>query len=187
MNAETYELLAHGASYWFIILAAILVLRGIGNSREDNRKERNLRAWSVGSGCVGELLVLEDGVKNAKKSIRGARLLIPTEGLIGSGGVADVQIRHADVARKHVWFTYRSGELHIRPAGRAKVQCPTDANGRMVLRDGEHLVIGRVELVLTFYSIQDAAHSGAAPARRLRPKKKDEDEYDDPFAESFWE
>jgi len=189
MNTETYELLAHGASYWFVILAAIIVVKGIRNSWKDNKKERNLRALSDGSRCIGELIVLEDGIRSAKKSIKGARLLVPEEGLIGSGGISDIQIRHPDVLRRHIWYTYERGALYLKPASGARVDCPMDPDGKLALRDGDHLIIGKLEMMMVFFSVHDAAASSGAvpkPAARGR-RRKAEDEYDDPFAEKFWE
>ena len=187
MSSETYEILALAARYWFLLLAGLIVIRGLANSRKENRRERNLREEIGSAGCVGELVVLEDGVKNKKKSLRGARFPVPEEGLIGSGRIADIRIRHADMNRKHVRFAYRPGELLIRPVGGADVDCPMKPDGTRALRDGERLIIGSLELLMVFYDLQDAAEAPDEPRRPRPAKKKEADEYEDPFEENFWE
>lgn len=187
MSTETYEILALAARYWFLLLAALIVLKGIANSRSENKKEKSLREWSGGAGCVGELVVLEDGVKNRKKSVRGARFPVPEEGLIGSGRIADIRVKHGDVNRKHVRFSYRPGELVLQPIGRSEVECPLLPDGTLVLRDGDKLTIGKLELMMVFFGVQDAAAGNPAPRRAKNVKKKEEDEFEDPFEDQFWE
>ncbi len=187
MSSETYEILALAARYWFLLLAALFVLKGIANSRSENRKEKSLREWAGGAGCVGELVVLEDGVKNRKKSIRGARFPVPEEGLIGSGRIADIRIRHGEVNKRHLRFSYRPGELVLQPVGRSEAECPVLPDGTPVLRDGDKLTIGRLEMMMVFFGVQDAAANEGAPRRAKTAKKKEEDEFEDPFEDHFWE
>ena len=186
MSTETYEILALAARYWFLLLAALFVIRGLMNSRQTNREERELRDQFSSAGCVGELVVLSDGVKNPKKSVRGARFPVPKEGLIGSGRIADIRIRHADMKRKHVRFSYLPGELRIRPVGKAEVSCPMRLDGSGLLQDGDRMRIGALELMMVFYETQDAAAGSASAVRRPKPVRE-EDEYEDPFEENFWE
>ena len=187
MSSETYEIMALAARYWFLMLAGLIVIKGLLNSRKENRRERELREEIGSAGCIGELVVLEDGVKNKKKSLRGARFPVPEEGLIGSGRIADIRIRHADMNRKHVRFSYRQGELVLRPVGRASVECPMKPDGTLALRDDERLIVGSLELLMVFYDLKDAAEAPAEPRRQRPAKKKEEDEYEDPFEENFWE
>ena len=187
MSSETYEILALAARYWFLLLAGLIVLRGLANSRNENRRERNLREEIGAAGCIGELVVLEDGVKNRKKSLRGARFPVPEEGLIGSGRMADIRIRHTDMKRRHVMFSYRPGRLLLRPVGRSEIECPREADGSMVLRDDERLMIGSLEMLMVFYDVKDAAEAPKEERRQRPAKKKEEDEYEDPFEENFWE
>lgn len=188
MSSETYEILALAARYWFIIAAALIVVRGWRASVKDNRNAKILRDWAGGAGCVGELLVLEDGVRQKKRSLKGARFPVPEEGLIGSGGTADIRIRHGDVKRKHVWFDYQPGYLKLRTVGNAQIDCPVEPDGTMILRDGDRLTIGKLKMVLVFYGVQDAAAANPVPARKVKTARKvEEDEYEDPFVESFWE
>lgn len=186
MSTETYEILALAARYWFLLLAALLVIRGLMNGRQANREERELRDQFSSAGCVGELVVLDDGVKNPKKSIRGARFPVPKEGLIGSGRIADIRIRHGDVKRKHVRFSYLPGELRLKPVSKAQVSCPRRLDGSMLLQDGNRLRIGAVEMMMVFYDSHDAA-AGSASAVRRPDLVVEEDEYEDPFEDRFWE
>lgn len=179
MNSETYEILALAARYWFILLAALIVLRGWRATVKDNRNAKVLRDWAGGAGCVGELVVLEDGKKQKKKSLCGARFPVPLEGLIGSGGTADIRIRHQDVHSKHVWFHYQPGRMVLHRAGRAQISCPMSSDGKLVLRDGDQLEIGRLTLVMVFYDMSDAAAD--RPAVRPGKERKEDAE------ENFWE
>ena len=187
MSTETYEILALAARYWFLLLVVLLVIKGLMNSRRINREERDLRDQFSSAGCVGELVVLADGVKNQKKSIRGARFPVPKEGVIGSGRIADIRIRHADVKGKHVRFYYLPGELRLKPVGKAELSCSRRLDGSMLLQDGHRLRIGAVEMMMVFYETQDAAAGSASAGRRPDPVVEEDDEYDDPFEDRFWE
>lgn len=182
MSTETYELLALAARYWFIVLAALIAVRGWRSSVKDNRNAKILRDWAGGAGCIGELVVLEDGQKQKKRTIRGARFPVPEEGLIGSGGLADIRIHHPDLHRKHVWFAYRKGRLMLTPAGKAQISAPVTPDGRHVLRDGDEISIGRLRMMMVFYDVQDAAD--AQPVYRGgRSAEASSDRYE----ENFWE
>ncbi len=188
MSSETYEIVALAARYWFIALAALIVIKGWRSSVKDNRNQKILRDWAGGAGCVGELVVLEDGVRQRKRSLKGMHFPIPEEGLIGSGGMADIRIRHGDVRRRHVWMHYQSGRLLLTPAGRAQLEAPVGPDGKRELCDGDVMVIGKLKLMAVFYDVQEAAAMRPAPVKARRPqKRKDEEEYDDPFVENFWE
>ncbi len=188
MNTETYEILALAARYWFIALAALMVFKGWRASVRDNRKARALRDWSGGSGAVGELVVIEDGVRSRKRSLKGARFPVPEEGLIGSGSTADIRIRHSDLKGKHVWFSYQPGGMLLTLAGRAQAETPVAPDGRRILRDGDYLVVGRLRLMMVFYGVRDASViPGTSGKRRPRPRKPVDDEYEDLYEESFWE
>lgn len=185
MNAETYEILALAARYWFIALAALVVIRGWRSAVRDNRKAKLLRDWAGGAGCVGELVVLDDGQKSKKKTLRGARFAVPEEGLIGSGGMADIRIHHPDVRRRHIRFVYEPGRLVLVNAGRAKAECPVAPDGRQTLRDGDRLTIGRLKLLMVFYDVQDAA--AAQSAAVVSGKKSGKKEFEEAYEENFWE
>lgn len=191
MGSDTYELLALAARYWFILLAALIVLRGWRASVQDNRNAKLLRDWVGEAGSVGELVVLDDGQKQKKKSLRGARFPVGVEGLIGSGSVADIRIRHADVRRRHVWMNYRRGCMLLSTHGKAQIECPTTPDGRFILRDGDQLTIGRLKIMLVFYDVRDAAVGQPAIVPEKKPpvpQAVEEEEYEDvPVEENFWE
>ena len=188
MSSETYEILALAARYWFIALAVLFVIKGWRASVKDNRNAKILRDWAGGAGCVGELLVLEDGVRSKKRSLRGARLPVPMEGLIGSGSTADIRIRHADVRRKHIWFSYQPGKMMLTLVGNAQADTPVTPDGRKILREGDQLTIGRLKMSMVFYSIDDAAAAAPVYVRKARAtRRKASDNFDDHYEESFWE
>ncbi|MBQ2957162.1 MAG: hypothetical protein IJE08_11945 [Clostridia bacterium] len=188
MSSETYEILALAARYWFIALAVLFVIKGWRVSVKDNRNAKVLRDWAGGAGCVGELLVLEDGVRSKKRSLRGARLPVPMEGLIGSGGTADIRIKHPDVRRKHIWFAYQPGKMTLTLVGKAQADMPVTPDGRRILREGDQLTIGRLKMTMVFYSIEDASAASPVYVRKVRPaKKRSSDDFDDHYEESFWE
>lgn len=188
MSNETYEILALAARYWFIALAALMVIRGWRSSVRDNRNAKILRDWAGGAGCVGELVVVEDGIRSKKRSLRGKRFQVPAEGLIGSGGTADIRLKHADVRRKHIWMTYRPGRMMLTLMGKAQAEMPVTPDGKRILREGDQLSIGRLKMVMVFYDVDDAAAAEPVYVKKNRPKKRTPaDEVDDQYEERFWE
>ena len=66
MSTDLYELIAYAARYWFALLAVLVAFYGWRACVTDNRRARILRYQAHGAGCVGELVMLDDGTKKKK-------------------------------------------------------------------------------------------------------------------------
>ena len=181
MSQETYELLALAARYWFVILAVIIAFRGWRACVQDNRKSKILRDWAGGSGCVGELVLMEDGSR--KKRRKAVRYQVPAEALLGSGAAADIRIRNRDVLKRHIYMTYRPGEMVLSPARGADFEAPVLPDGTHVLRDGDTLLIGQVRLLMVFFDSGDAAPEDGDGVRKkpiqILPEDASQEEFED--------
>ena len=179
MSGESYELLSYIARYWFSLLAALVVWRAWRAVVRDNRKEKLLRAWEGGAGCVGEMVLVDDGSK--RRRAQPPRFLVPQEAVIGSGAKADIRLRGPGIRRRHVYMTYRPGEMALHAARGAEIEARTDENGDTVLRDGDKLKIGRYTLMMVFFDAEDArpARKRAAKPKQPRERTAPEDEFDD--------
>lgn len=179
MRKDTYELLAYAARYWFSILALLVAFRGWRACVQDNRKARLLRSWEGGTGCVGELILLEDGSKRSRK--KPLRFQVPAEAVLGSSRSADICIRNRDIRKRHVFMTYRQGELVLHPLHGAKVKAEQLKDGTLVLRDGGTLIMGRVKMSMVFFDTEDAAQSDAPRKKPIQilPEDASDAEFED--------
>ena len=185
MRAETYELLAYAARYWFVILALLIAFRGWRACVQDNRKARLLRSWAGGTGCVGELILLEDGSKRRPK--KPVRYMVPAEAVLGSGRAADIRIHNRDIRKRHIFMTWRPGEMVLHPAKNAEVSARRLPDGTLVLREGDMLTIGSVKLGMLFFNAEDAARMAPDSGQRKKPAQiLPEDASKDEF-EDVWE
>ena len=185
MRAETYELLAYAARYWFVILALLIAFRGWRACVQDNRKARLLRSWAGGTGCVGELVLISDGSRRRLR--KPVRYTVPAEAVLGSGRTADIRIRNRDIRKRHIFMTWRPGEMVLHPAKGTTVGARRLADGTLVLRDGDTLTIGSVKLSLLFFNAEDAARMAPDSGHRKKPAQVlPEDASKDEF-EDVWE
>ncbi len=184
MSHDTYELLALIGRYWFALLALIVVLRGWQACVQDNRKARLLRDWEGGAGCVGELVLTSDGTKRKRK--KTVKWQVPAEALLGSGGAADIRLRGRDIKKKHIFMTYRSGEMVLHPVKGAAFQARTLKDGTQVLRDGDTLRVGRMKLMMVFFDTAEAARRAPDKPRKRPAQVLPEDASDEEF-EDAWE
>ena len=73
MSTDLYELIAYAARYWFALLAVLVAFYGWRACVTDNRRARILRYQAHGAGCVGELVMLDDGTKKKKNRKSGLK------------------------------------------------------------------------------------------------------------------
>lgn len=184
MRGDLYELIAYAARYWFALLAVLVVFYGWRACVKDNRRARILRSWARGTGCVGELVLLSDGSK--RKNKKPERFQFGAEAVIGSGRAADVRIRAHDVRKRHIFMTYRRGEMVLHAIDGAEFDSPVTQAGECVLRDGDTLQIGRLTLTLVFFNAEDAAPDETDGAPHKVAQVLPEDVSDDEF-EDVWE
>lgn len=147
VRSELYAILALAMRYVFCALLLIIVFRAWRITVVDNRRARILRMIMPDVASVGELIA-----QGNLKGKRRARFLIPSEGILGSSGGADICIRHADVKRKHAFFSLRDGGLLIRPLRGATLTLENGANARqLILKDGDRFLIGKLKVQLVLF------------------------------------
>lgn len=158
MEAETYELLALAARYWFAALGIIIVLRAWRASVFDNRSARLLRDLSPEAGNIGELQIIADQWKD--RALIGARYAAPPEFALGSGRAADARIRHRDIKKRHLHLRYDGTAFVLTPARGVRPVAPCRArDGAWILRDGDCMQLGRLIIKLTLYDADMAMRS----------------------------
>lgn len=175
MSKGLYELLALFARYVFAGLMVLIVARAWRITIVDSRRAKTLRRISPETGIIGELMVLEGN----EKARRGMKYKVTREGQIGSARRADIRIRHSSVRRRHAYFLLTEGGLKIRSHAGAPIR---NEHGNpvkeIVLRDGDSIDIGRVQLMLI---LSQAPESEITPAFRKKIRH-DDHLYDDPDA-----
>ncbi len=192
MSTETYEILSLTARYLFIAAAALILVRSWWATIRDNRNAQYRRSWRGGTGYIGELVVTGDASRKGKrgKGLKGARYPVPQAGMLGSGKMADILIKHSDVRGRHVWIEFGGGMLRLTPVGRQKISSPMLPDGTHVLKQGDRLIIGGLQMTLNVFE-QEWAQAVYAQkveaAKRVKGGKKavrQEETWDD---EDFWE
>ena len=184
MSHDTYELLALAARYWFALLALLIVFRGWRACVQDNRKARLLREWEGGAGCVGELILTDDGTRRRRK--KQPTWQVPAEAVLGSGPAADIRLKGRDIKKRHIFMTYRPGEMVLHPVKDAPFEARRLADGTRVLRDGDSLRIGKMKLTMVFFDAEDAARTAPVKPRKRPAQVLPEDASEDEF-EDVWE
>ena len=184
MSRETYELLALAARYWFAALAVLIAFRGWRACVQDNRRARRLRDWQGGAGCVGELVLVDDGTKRRRKKPQTWQ--VPAEAVLGSGGAADIRLKGRDIQKRHIFMTYRPGEMVLHPVNGAPFTARSLPDGTHVLRDGDALRVGKMKLTMVFFDAEDAARKAPVKPRKKAAQILPEDVSDDEF-EDVWE
>ena len=184
MSRNTYELLALVARYWFVALALAIVFRGWRACVQDNRKARLLREWQGGAGCVGELVLTDDGTRRKRK--KQQKWQVPAEAVLGSGAAADIRLRGRDIKKRHIFMTYRPGEMVLHAVKAASFEARQLEDGTQVLRDGDTLSLGKRKLMMVFFDAEDAEKEAPAKPRKKPAQILPEDVSDDEF-EDVWE
>ncbi|MBO4298113.1 MAG: hypothetical protein J5998_04880 [Clostridia bacterium] len=184
MSKDTYELLALIGRYWFAALALLIVLRGWRACVQDNRTAKILRDWAGGAGCVGELVLTDDGTKRKRK--KPVKWQVPAEAVLGSGGAADIRLRGRDIKKRHIFMTHRPGEMVLHAVNGAPFEARSLKDGTQVLRDGDTLSVGGMKLMMVFFDAEDAAREAPARPRKKPAQVLPEDASDDEF-EDVWE
>jgi len=154
MSSETYEILALAARYLFIAVAALILVRSWWATIRDNQNAQYRRNWCGGTGYIGELVVTGDDSRKGKrgKGLKGARFPVPQAGMLGSGKMADIRIKHSDVRGRHIWMEYSDGMLRLTKVGRrTKISAPILSDGTHVLKQGDRLNIGSLHMTLNVF------------------------------------
>ena len=148
MRSDWYTLLSMGMRYWFVAIAAIIVLRAWRATLRDTRRARVLRSWAPDTGAIGEIVVIGGG-KGVRK---GSRIPVPKEGLLGSSRRSDVRLKHSDVRRYHAHIEQRENGVLMETIGKAEIWLGGRTGNKLLLRDGDKFMIGPLTLMLVLYS-----------------------------------
>ena len=133
----------------------------------DSQRAARLRKLSPDTGIIGELLVTEGG----ERARTGMRYPLTLEGTIGSSRRADIRVRHHSVRGRHAIYQMTDEGLFVRGHASNRIY---DGAGRaareLLLRDGEVLGVGNVELMLV---LTDGGNP-VAENRRHKPHRRPE-------------
>ena len=167
MSTNAYELLALAMRYVFVALIVLIVARAWFGASVDSQRAARLRKLSPDTGIIGELLVTEGG----ERARTGMRYPLTLEGTIGSSRRADIRVRHHSVRGRHAIYQMTDEGLFVRGHASNRIY---DGAGRaareLLLRDGEVLGVGNVELMLV---LTDGGNP-VAEARRHKPHRRSE-------------
>lgn len=152
---DIYEIVAHGARYWFLFLMILITWRSYRWLRRDQKQAKKRRKLLPDAGFVGEMIVLSAG--GAKNLERGSVLPVPTEGTLGSLRTNDLSIPAQGVAKRHLWFRFEENKgLRLQTMGKA----PFSVDGAQVdshrdtpyMAHGSILTVGGCELRLRLFA-----------------------------------
>ena len=94
-----------------------------------------------------------------------------------------MRIRARDVKKRHIFMTYRPGEMVLHAVDGAPFTSPVNREGEHILRDGDELQIGALRMTLVFFNAEDAAadESGARQPKvaQVLPEDVSDDEFED--------
>lgn len=167
MSKGLYELLALFTRYVFAGLMVLIVARAWRITIVDSRRAKTLRRISPETGIIGELMVLEGN----EKARRGMKYKVIREGQIGSARRTDVRIRHSSVRRRHAYFLLTEDGLKIRSHAGAPIRNEHgDSVKEIILRDGDSIGIGHVQLMLI---LSQAPESESIPVFRKKIRHDD--------------
>ena len=173
LNGQLYELAALAGRYVFAALMLLIVLRAGRITLIDARRAAALRRMSPETGVVGEFMVTRGG----QRAKTGMKYPVIREGMIGSSRRADIRLRHGSVRRKHAWFQMTEQGLRIRANARAPLR---RGDGRVVrgivLRDGDVITVGDVELLLVLNAAPEPARPRRPEPHRPAPAQEAEDD-----------
>ncbi len=83
MDHNAYQLLALGARYWFVLLAAVLVWRGAAALLHEHYRRKKLLKKLPDAGMVGEMRDIDND----------RAYPLPREGVLGGGRACDIRLR----------------------------------------------------------------------------------------------
>ena len=148
MNRQTYELVAMVCRYWYCLLAAFIVLKGFRIVLADNRADHAARKEARLRGCVGELVVTHC---DSRRGLQGNRYPVPAEALVGAGASADIRLRGGGIRKKHLFMTYRKGEMILHPIKDAPIDAARNEDGGYVLKNHGKLTLGDIQMTMIFF------------------------------------
>ena len=98
MDHNAYQLLALGARYWFVLLAAVLVWRGAAALLHEHYRRKKLLKMLPDAGMVGEMRDIDND----------RAYPLPREGVLGGGRACDIRLR--GLRRRDINFAFVEGK-----------------------------------------------------------------------------
>ena len=98
MDHNAYQLLALGARYWFVLLAAVLVWRGAAALLHEHYQRKKLLKKLPDAGMVGEMRDIDND----------RAYPLPREGVLGGGSACDIRLR--GLCRRDINFAFVEGK-----------------------------------------------------------------------------
>ena len=98
MDHNAYQLLALGARYWFVLLAAVLVWRGAAALLHEHYQRKKLLKKLPDAGMVGEMRDIDND----------RAYPLPREGVLGGGSACDIRLR--GLRRRDINFAFVEGK-----------------------------------------------------------------------------
>ena len=144
MAESTYELLALGMRYVFVLIGVLMLWRAFRWMRRDARQYQKDMRSLPDAGLVGEVVDLRTGVSQP----------LPREGTIGSSRECDIRVKGAGVMRNHALFSFVDGKgMHITPRLRARMLLNgQEISGSGYALHGTRLRIGDAEMRVRLFA-----------------------------------
>ncbi len=122
--AQSYDTLSFVFRYWFLFLAAMMLLLLVLNSRSEYRERKAVM------GEVGQYIGYLEIVGGADDSY-GVRIGLTAENLVGSGKSADIIINDRSVLKNHAMIVRKDKGVMLQPLSeKAEIKI----NGRRAVR-----------------------------------------------------
>lgn len=131
--AQLYDTLAFVFRYWFLFIAAMMLLLLVLNSRAEYRERKAVM------GEVGQYIGYLEIVGGAEESY-GLRIGLTVENIVGSGKNADIIIDDKSVQKSHAMIARKGKGVVLEPLSN---KAETRINGRRAVR-GHRISTGDV-------------------------------------------
>lgn len=179
MPTQWYQAASTAMSYFFTLLAVMIVYRSARWLISDERIRARALDALPDAGFIGHFVVLAGESRSLEP---GDELSIPCEGTFGYSKRCDVYVRHRSLNAKEAYFWLDKDGLHMAPMyansfivdGEA-----VNAGDEAVMRNGAKVFVGEVQLQLKLLKgihFEDAIEPYVTPERRKRARKQKEKE-----------
>lgn len=151
--AQLYDTLSFVFRYWFLFLAAVMLLLLVLNSRAEYRERKAVM------GEVGQYIGYLEIVGGADEDY-GLRIGLTAENLVGSGKNADIIISDRSVLKSHAMIARKGKGVVLQPLSE---KAETRINGRRAVRahrivSGDIVSFGSIDAKVYLKPQKGAAH-----------------------------
>lgn len=151
--AQLYDTLSFVFRYWFLFLAAMMLLLLVLNSRAEYRERKAVM------GEVGQYIGYLEIVGGAEDAY-GMRIGLTPENIVGSGKNADIIIEDRSVRKSHAMIARKGKGVMLQPLSE---KAETRINGRRAVRahriiTGDIVSFGNIDARVYLKPQKGAAH-----------------------------